>query len=423
LELQKKIRVRKVPIAACLMVGLLFMGITVAHAQDDVNAQILQIKQQLTEMDGLKERLAELEKKLDEMNKAQATSSPTVFTAFKGAKAKIDGRMFVGTLGSQRNGSDPNWSTDIPDAKIRFTFNPTSNITIVNRLSTSGAQAAGFDYFYLDYAGLPGSGTTARLGQRKIDVGQETWTDNPIEGILISNSISHVSGYGIGTALLGKLGTSKLAPRYEVGFVNGPKGVTVRPSTGLPVNFKIGKPLSTRFFASASYFQTGALNGIDASAISVAEISTAPTGAAKWDRKLFELDLRYNYGLAGNNSVIPSAGLPKAMFGATWGSFNDNVVGTSDRKGDYWFVEGLYNLTSKFYAAGRYSTINLGDSQLAKLGKSPVAVNAYRRTSLGLGYRLTDLTDLKAEYSINDTTGGAFKPALNGWSFGVATKF
>lgn len=400
-----------------------FMGITVAHAQDDVNAQIVQMKQQLAELDGLKERLAQLEKKLDEMNKAQAASSPTVTTAFKGAKAKIDGRMFVGTLGSQSNGSDPNWSTDIPDAKIRFTFNPTSNITIVNRLSTSGAQAAGFDYFYLDYAGLPGSGTTARLGQRKIDVGQETWTDNPIEGILISNSISHVSGYGIGTALRGKLGGAKLAPSYEVGFVNGPKGVTVRPSTGLPVNFKVGKPLSTRFFASANYFQTGELHGIDQSAISIAEITTAPAGATQWDRKLYEFDLRYNYGLAGNNSVIPSAGLPRAMFGATWGAFNDNVVGTANRDGDYWFVEGLYNLTSRFYAAGRYSVVNLGAGQLAKLGKSPVAVNAYRRTSLGLGYRLTDLTDLKAEYTINDATGGASEPAINQWSVGAATKF
>lgn len=409
--------------AVCLVVVLCCTGVGIARAQDDVSAQISQIRQQLAEMDALKARLAELEKKVEETKKAQADSTPTVSTAFKGAKAKLDGRMFIGTLGTGDQGPDRNWSTDIPDAKLRFTFIPWRNVTIVNRLSTSGGKSTDFDYFYADVAGLPGTGTTFRLGQRKIDVGQETWTDNPEEGILISNSISHVGGYGIGSALLGKLGAGKLAPVYEVGFVNGPKGVTVRPSTGLPVNAKIGKPLSARLFTSVSYFETGTLHGADKSAVSIAEISDAPAGTTSWNRKLCEFDVRYNYGPAGNRGILPSTDLPKAMVGATWGAFNDNIVGANNRSGEYWFGEGLYNITRRFYAAGRYSAIKLGDGQLALLGKSPVPVNEYQRTSLGLGYRLSDLTDLKVEYTINETTGGKTEPQLNQWAFGAATKF
>lgn len=403
-----------------------------ANAQSavDVQAEIQQIKQQLAGMEDLKSRLADLEKKLDEsqkaqeeLKKAQDASKPTVTAATKDSKIKIDGRIFTGIFSTGKQGSSPNWSTDINDAKLRFTFNPSKNITIVNRLSTSGAKAADFDYFYLDYAGALSPTSIIRVGQRKIDVGQETFVDNPIENMLITNSISHVSGYGTGVALLGKINNKGNSPLYEVGFVNGPKGVMTRPSTGLPVNAKIGAPITNNLFASASYFKSGKLRGTDNSAISVAELSSAPSGAVQWDRKLWEVDLRYNYGPSGIRSLIPAGKLPPVMVGATYGSFSDSATGASDRDGKYWFVEGLARLSDKLYSAVRYSVTDLDDGVLGKLGKSPEAVNSYKRTSIGLGYALTDLTQLKTEYTINNTNGGASDPSLNQWAIGVASKF
>ena len=115
--------------------------------------------------------------------------------------------------------------------------------------------------------------------------------------------------------------------------------------------------------------------------------------------------------------------LPKVMLGATYGSFGDNAVGAPDRDGKFWFVESLFGLNSRLYAAARYSAVDLDDGVLAGLGKSSVAVNSYRRTSIGLGYRLTNLPHLKTEYSINDTSGGSPDPSLNQWAVGLASKF
>jgi len=242
--------------------------------------------------------------------------------------------------------------------------------------------------------------------------------------MLVSNSVSHVSGYGTGIALLGRFTDAKTSPLYEVGFVNGPKGVMVRPTSSVACNVKVGTPLPGNLFASASYFDSGRLRAADKSAISVAEISDAPSGAAEWKRKLWELDLRYNYGPTGIRSLIPSTGMPKVMLGATYGAFSDDATGEAEnRDGKFWFVEGLYNLTGRLYAASRYSAVDLKGGALANLAKSPVAVNSYRRTSIGLGYRLTSLTDLKTEYTINDTSGGSSDPSLNQWGIGLASKF
>ena len=394
-----------------------------AQAQEDLRSKTQQIKQQLAEMDALKAKLAELEGKLEESQKTQKAGTSTVTTCFKGVKAGIDGRIFLGAFKSGSQGPDPNWSTDIPDAKLRFTFNPSNRITVVNRLSTSGARSADFDYFYLDYAGIPNPASVLRLGQRKIDFGQETWTDNPIENILISNSVSHISGYATGIAIRGKLSNVERSPVYEIGVVNGAKGQMARQSSGLQTNVKLGTPLPGNLFVSASYFDTGTLKGTDKAGLSIAEINDAPSGATEWKRTLWELDLRYNYGLAGIRSMVPSRSIPSVMVGATWGKFSDSASGAADRDGRFWFIEGLYNLTSRLYAAGRRSTAKLDGGALARLSKSPVDVNSYCRTSIGLGYRLTNLTDLKTEYTTNDTSGGPSEPSLNQWAIGIAAKF
>lgn len=410
-------------IAALVLAAVVMSQAVNAQSPADLQKEIQELKQQLAVMEEVKSRLDALEKKLDESQKAQEASKPSVTTALADSQLKIDGRLFAGIIDTGNDGSTPNWSTDINDAKLRFTFTPSSNITIVNRLSTTGAKNGDFDYFYLDYRGVLSPTSTVRIGQRKIDVGQESWVDNPVENMLITNSPSRVSGYGTGLAFLGKFTDSPDSGLYEIGFVNGPRGVMTRTSTGLQVNAKVGTPVADNVFASASYFDTGKLGAADKSAVSVAELSDAPSGATNWERKLWELDLRYNYGNSGIRSLIPTGEIPPVMLGATYGSFNDSASGAAGRRGDYWFAEGLIKLSSRLYGAARYGVVNLSNGASSKLVKSPVSVNSYRRTSIGLGYSLTDLTQLKLEYAFNSTSGGASEPSLNQAAFGVATKF
>lgn len=420
---------RTLAIAFAVAAALLCPAQGMAQTQNDLENEIKQIKKQLDEIETIKTRLLNLEIELNESRKAedalrksQETGEPTVGTAFKGAKARIDGRIFAGIFSTGQQGPFPNWSTDIPDAKLRFTFLPAKNITVVNRLNATGAKAVDFDYFYADFARAIGASNTLRLGQRKIDVGQETWVDNPVENMLITNSVSHVSGYGIGLATLGRF-AGPTSPLYEFGFVNGPKGVTTRPSTGLPIDAKIGTPLPGKVFASASYFNTGNLGAADNSAISVAELSSAPAGATSWKRSLWEADLRYNYGPSGIRNLIPTGALPPVMLGATYGRFADDATGAPGRNGGYWFGEALVRLSPKLYAAARYSVTDLDDGAVAKLAKSPVAVNSYNRTSFGIGCALNDLVQWKTEYTINRTSGGASQPSLNQWATGMAAKY
>jgi hypothetical protein len=135
------------------------------------------------------------------------------------------------------------------------------------------------------------------------------------------------------------------------------------------------------------------------------------------------VDARWNYGPTGIKPTIVSEPSTRFQAAAAYGQFNDEATSAPDREGDYWFVEALYNINPKLFLASRYSEVELDDSATAKLGDSPEEVNAYRRLGLGLGYRLTPLTQLKAEWTRNRVSGGASEPELDQLALGIATKF
>jgi len=401
---------------------LLISARAIAQDQTDLRTEIESIKQQLAQMDELKTRLAALEKKLEDSERAK--EKPLAVSAgYPYDKVKLDGRMFVGLFATGTQGPARYWTTDIPDAKFRMTFIPSERTTFVARLSANNTTVTGFDYFYLDYASVPVPGSTLRLGQRKVEVGLETLTDNPEESILVTNSAPHVSGYATGVSLFGPLTRSACSPSLAVGFVNGPKGVMVRPTNGLPFNARLSSPIPGNLYAAASWYDSGTLDREDASAVSVAEIITAPPGAVKWRRTLWNYDLRYGYGPTGVRPMIPMKEPPKLMIGASVGAFQDTSTGAPDRDGAFWYAEGLARLSSRAYLAARYSRVKLDDRILARLDDSPVPVNSYARTSIGLGYLISELTQLKTEYAFNNASGGLTQPSLNLWSLGVASKF
>jgi hypothetical protein len=402
-----------------------------AWAQEDGKGQATDSQSLRQQIDELKARLADydqLRQRLAELEKAAAKPSPAsqpVVPAFPSSKIKIDGRYFAGAFRTGEQGAFPNTTLDIPDAKLRFTYSPSKDVTIVNRFSNNRAGSNGFDYFYADLSNYLGAapGHTLRIGKFKMDVGQETWIDNPVENILITNSVSHISGYDEGLNFRGPLGTRA---RYSLALMNGSKGV-VAADSGAAWSAKVGVPVTPQTFLSASYLRTSDLvtpaGKVDQPDFDIAEVFDAPAGATAWRRSLWELDARYGYGKEGIASTVGAPPVTRWQGGATYGQFTDDAVGAPDRQGTYWFVEGLYNVTPKTYLASRFSTISLEDDATAKLGGSPVAVNSYDRLSLGIGYRLTDMTHLKAEYSRNQTSGGASAPNLDQFALGVATKF
>ena len=392
-----------------------------AADRQSLQQQIDDLKARLADFDQLKQRLAELE----EAAAKPSTTSQPVQPGFQNSKIKVDGRFFAGAFKTGAQGPFPNTTLDLPDAKLRFTYSPSKDVTIVNRFSNNRAGSNGFDYFYADlnnYLGVA-PGHTLRIGKFKMDVGQETWIDNPVENIMITNSVSHISGYDEGVNFRGPLGKGAL---YSVALMNGSKGV-VAADSGVAWSAKVGVPVTPQTFLSASYLRTGDLvtpaGKVDQPDFNIGEVFDAPAGATSWRRSLWELDARYGYGKEGIASTVGSPPPTRWQGGATYGQFADDATGASDRKGSYWFVEGLYNVTPKTYLVSRFSTISLDGDVAAKLGGSPVAVNSYDRLSVGVGYRLTDMTHVKAEYSRNTTSGGASSPNLDQVAIGLATKF
>jgi len=394
-----------------------------AAAQPDLQQQIDELKQRLGDYDQLKKRLDELEKKQQTTEKSP---QQMVEAANKDTKIKIDGRMFAGAFKTGEQGSFPNRSLDIPDAKLRFTFSPSKDVTIVNRFSNNRAGPNGFDYFYLDLNNWGGAvpGHVLRVGKFKMDVGQETWTDNPVESILITNSVSHISGYDEGINFRGPLGRG--GATYSLALMNGNKGV-VASDSGLAWSAKLGALVNKQLYLSASYLRTGDLvktdRTLDQPDFGIAEVFDAPPGAISWGRSLWEADARYGYGRDGLKSVVGAPADVPWQAGATYGQFTDDATGAPDRKGRYWFMEGLYNLSPKTYLATRYGDTSLDGGAVAKLGGISVAVNDYRRLSLGAGYRITPMTHIKLEFTRNTTSGGKTQPDLDQIAIGLATKF
>jgi len=356
--------------------------------------------------------------------------APTVQAAAKDSLIKIDGRLFVGLFSTGDDGAYPNRALDIPDAKLRFTFIPSKDITVVTRFSNNKAVQSDFDYFYLDLNNWGGiaPGHTLRLGKQKIDVGEETWGDNPVESILITNSAAHVSGYDVGAGFLGPIPVGVPAT-YTLAVLNG-TGQAGTATHGLATAEKLTISPIKNLYLSASLFQSGDLIKADGSvgtpALVVANLKSAPTGVMSWDRTLWEVDARWNYGAKGIKNTIPSSPDPTPFqVAAAYGQFKDAFTGedVTDRKGNYWYVEGLYNATDKIYLATRLSEVTLDNDAVAKLDNSPVDVNEYRRLALGAGYHLTPLTDLKVEVTKNTTSGGTREPDLDQIAVGVATKF
>jgi len=356
--------------------------------------------------------------------------APTVQAASKGSLVKIDGRLFAGLFSSGNEGAYPNRALDIPDAKLRFTFVPGKDVAVVTRLSHSKSTTV-FDYLYLDLNNWGGvaPGHSLRLGKQKVEIGEETLTDNPVENILITNSAASIGGNDVGVAFRGSIPAIKVPANYVLSVLNGTGELGVSPR-GLAVAAKIGASPLENLYLSASVYDSGDMiksdGAVVAPALKVANLQSVPAGAIGWDRSLWEVNARWQYGPTGVRPNIPSGASPAPFqLGATLGRFKDNFSGEgiTDREGQYWYIEGLYNATEKIYLATRLSEVTLDDDATARLADSPVAINNYRRFSIGAGYHLTPLTDVKVEVTKNTTGGGASEPDLDQIAIGVATKF
>ena len=346
------------------------------------------------------------------------------------AKLKIKGRAALGFFDSGKAGSYPAGSFEMPDAKIQFGFQPDDINTLVLRFNVNNATAQSplMDYFFLQskdfIPALKDSpfSLSARLGRFKLGFGEETWTDNLVEGIVPSNSAARATVVDEGLEFAGKVKLDKIGLEplgVVVSVSDGNSGVGSDSTASKAFMGKLYHNPIKPLYVSGSYYNSGELDS-SSSEMSLAGVTSAIQSGMAWRRSVWELDARYDFG-KGKKPLEPIVfSDSKAIVRLSYGEFKDD--GNRTRSGNLGFVDGIYNLTKKFYAAGRYSFIDMNGDVTATLNS--VTANRYDRFSLGGGYRWNDNVILKLGYDWNKNSGPGVNDADdNLLSALVATQF
>jgi hypothetical protein len=425
--------------AVVLVFAVLFLSlpnfVLAASTEEEVAALKEQVQALLQRIETLEKELAktkEAQEKIQVTGVAAAPSRVDLSNAL--SKLRIKGRAAMGYLDSGQSGSYPSGSFEMPETKIQFAFQPDDINTVVMRfnLNNATAQTPLLDYFYLeskDY--LPFLKETpfslsSRLGRFKLGFGEETWSDNPVEGVLPSNSAARITVIDEGLEFAGKIKLDKVGLKplgWVTSITNGNSGVGSDSSSSKAFLGKLYYTPMDPLYLSASYYDSGSLKR-QASEMSIAGLASLPSNATDWNRKVWELNARYDFGKGKKPLNPPAFSDSKAFVRLSYGEFQDDVVGASavERAGDFGFVEGTYNLNKKFYAAGRYSWVDLDGNITASLNS--VTANKYERYSLGGGYRWSENTIIKVGYDWNDESGPSTSEASNDQlSAIVATQF
>jgi len=406
-----------------------------AGTEEEIQALKQQVQELLKRIEKLEEEQAkakaEATKAKEELDKVKeiAKTQPTARVDLANAlsKLKIKGRWAAGFFDSGKSGSYSAGSFEVPEAKLQFAFEPDELNKVILRLNLNNAKFNELDYFYLDtqlskFFNLPFE-LNSRLGRFKFDFGEETWSNNPVESVLVSNSCANVSGNDEGLQFSGKtFSFGKIKPiAWSVALMNGNDGTSGASTDNSTAKAFVGKLAYNLFdplYISASYYHSGNLKTAD-SALSISGLRAKPTGVNKWERRAWEIDLRYDFkkGKVLNPAVFSDS---RAILRFAYGGFSDDAL--QEREGQFGFLEGIYNLNKKFYLAVRYSLVDLEKDTLTTL--NGVTANKYIRYSLGGGWRFSENTLLKLGYDWNRNSGPGIEDADDDlFSLVVASQF
>ncbi|HAZ10693.1 MAG: hypothetical protein A2047_02190 [Omnitrophica bacterium GWA2_41_15] len=413
-----------------LVLAFIFSYAPPGFAATDEEIQILkqQVQQLLQRIDKLE---ADQAKTKEDMAKAPSGQAPKVDLSNTLSKLKMKGRFATGYYKSETAGSFPSGSFEMPDAKIQFSFQPDEINTVVMRFKldngVTGISTTSplLDYFYLQSKDFIPSlkdtpfSLSSRLGRFKLGFGEETWSDNPVEGVLPSNSAAKTGVSDEGLELAGKIKLDKIGLK-PLGWVtsvsNGNNTVGSDSGQGKAFLGKLYYTPIDPLYLSASYYDSGRLK-LSNSEFSIAGLAQRPTNATDWERKVWEIDARYDFGKGKKPLDPPAYSDSKAIVRLSYGGFHDITstattgLATAERAGNFGFIEGTYNLTKKIYTAGRFSFVNLDNEVTASLNS--VTANTYDRYSLGMGYRWSDNTIVKLGYDWNEESGPSTNQANN----------
>jgi hypothetical protein len=321
------------------------------------------------------------------------------------------------------NGNNAPSTFGVPEVKVRFNAKIDEDITGVVRLNLNNAVFNSLDYVYLKVdnalakvmGGNAPVNMSATVGQMKLDFGEETWTNNSVESALINNSIGNVSGYDTGLYLKAEdiVKNLPLTLNVGLGFFNGTAGADMNSAKA--INLKAsGTMKSMPLYFSLSYYTSGDLSTgagaaqvEDTASLSVMGLTgcyDTATNRDPWNRKAFELDVRYDLQKGAAKFTPTKAPLfstdSQGVFRLAYGTVTDGEPAVGKVTFGYVMLDGIYNVNEKWYVAFRYS---YNDADYDRFSGAAAADpgGKWTRTSVGAGCRVSSNTILKLDYSMN----------------------
>lgn len=379
-----------------------------------------QVQQQQKMIEGLSNRVSTVEQTATQHDQeltnlktdAADTQAAPKTSGFNLGNVNLSGEGGVGVLSSQADGRYPNTDFRVQEARMYAEALIWEDVYFHGELDLATPEDDGLNAelgeLYLDFENISqlwGRDGMLNLRAGRIDIpfGEEYMRRNAIDNPLILNSISDLWGMDAGVELYGTQGKFSYVAAvqnggYEVSDGNGDKSVAGR----------LGYDPTPWLHLSVSGMRTGDLSVQNDQWAALwfgngAGRSIGGPGTTWFRLNLVEGDVDLNF----------SRGSLK-MFGG-YIHYNDNdPAGHNARDIYYYSLEGVADLTRKFYTAARFSQAFARDGYFIP-GEGNFneyySVNPTTelwRLSLGAGYRFSKRLVVKVEYAFErgTTTNG-----------------
>jgi hypothetical protein len=369
-----------------------------------LEAQNQLLRQELAEQ---KQTIRELQSHLQSpaTAKESADLQPLAPSRFNFGRLHLSGEGGVAFFQTSSDGQHPDGSFRVDEAKL-FLEAPLWESTYFFGELDLVTREANDEFFhlgelYIDFENVLRHWTdhnflSVRVGRIDLPFGEEYLLRDVIDNPLISHSLSDIWGVDEGVELYG----SAFGADYVVAVQNGGHPTLHDFDGDKSVTGRIGYNFGKRARVSFSGMRTGELSteGDEMSELwfgngffrSLGPVETAPS----YQANVFELD----------GQIFWTTGHLKLAGG--YFEYEDSDT-TTDRARDgyYYYAEALQRITSKFYAAGRFSQITaddgmpiVGHGDFGKYFFGPLTRDLWR-LSLGLGYNWNDNLLAKLEYT------------------------
>lgn len=256
----------------------------------------------------------------------------------------------------------------------------------------------------------------ARAGRFDIPFGEEYLTRDAIDNPLISHSLTDLWGVDEGIELYGSLGKFSYVAAVQNGGTPGTRDFNADKS----VTGRLSYDPARWLHLSVSGMRTG-----DLSASPDEDYLSELWFGGGWFRSIGSVETTKFHAnlLQGDVALQFSRGHLKAFGGGA--QYDDNDPNGDNRRDIYYYsVEGVWDVTRKFYTAARFSQIFAdkgypltGNGNSGKYFFNPFGPQTEElwRLSLGVGYRFNRHLLVKAEYTFEQgkEVGGSQRNHVN----------